>query len=52
MKEMPFWLASGPNATGTATGIGTASAAGREERRGRKAEAFIVLGKTSPRGCG
>lgn len=41
-----------PNATRTATGIGTARAAGREERGGRKAEAFIVLGKASPKGCG
>lgn len=24
----------------------------KEERRGRKAEAFMVLGKTSPKGCG
>lgn len=49
MKDMPFWLASGPDMTGTAAGIGTASAVGRRGRRQRKAEVFMVVTKVSRR---
>ena len=42
MKEMPFWLTSGPDVTETAAGIGAARAAGRRGRRQRKEEAFMM----------
>ena len=43
MKEMPFWLASGPDMTAAAAGIGAARAAGRREKRQMKVEAFMVI---------
>ena len=45
MKEMPFWLASGPEMTGTAAGNGAARVAGRRGRRQRKVEVFMVATK-------
>lgn len=59
MKEMPFWLASGPDMTGTAAGIGAARIAGRRERRERKVDVFMVVTEACQRlecvclkGCG
>ena len=49
MKEMPFWLASGPDLTGTVTGVGAARAAGRRERRERNVEVFMVVTKKTLR---
>ena len=43
MKEMPFWLASGPDMTATAAGIGAARAAGSRGKRQRKVEVFMVV---------
>lgn len=43
MKEMPFWLARGPDMMGTVTGVGAARAAGSRERRERKVDIFIVV---------
>ena len=43
MKEMPFWLASGPDMMGTMTGVGAARAAGSRERREKKVESLIVV---------
>lgn len=43
MKEIPFWLASGPDMTGTAAGIGAARVAERRGMRARKVEVFIAV---------
>lgn len=50
MKEMPFWLARGPEMTGTAAGNGAARAAGRRGRRQRKVEVFMVAKKMRVQG--
>ncbi len=49
MKEMPFWLTSGPDLTETAAGIGAARAAGRRGRKQRKGEAFMMAMRISRR---
>ena len=45
MKEMPSWLARGPEMTATAAGNGAARIAGRRGRRQRKVEVFMVAKK-------
>ena len=47
MKEMPFWLRSGPDMTGTATGIGAAREIVKRERKERRAEVFMKVARAN-----